>query len=68
MVLVNTILRQCGEIGKHNRLKICRPFGLVGSSPTTGTILMTKKQILGAWVLIILIVILNCFLAAEFLV
>jgi len=29
---------------------------------------MTKKQILGAWVLIILIVILNCFLAAEFLV
>jgi len=29
---------------------------------------MTKKQILGAWVLIILIVILNCFLAAKFLV
>ena len=37
--LANYISSQCGEIGKHNRLKICRPFGLVGSSPTTGTIL-----------------------------
>ena len=22
-----------GEIGKHNRLKICIPFGITGSSP-----------------------------------
>ena len=26
-----------GEIGKHNRLKICRLHGLVGSSPTERT-------------------------------
>ena len=27
-----------GEIGKHTRLKISRPLGLVGSSPTRSTI------------------------------
>ncbi len=27
----------CGEIGKHNRLKICRPQGLAGSSPARRT-------------------------------
>ena len=37
-----TALCQCGEIGKHNRLKICRSQGLVGSSPTTGTTFMTQ--------------------------
>jgi hypothetical protein len=26
-----------GEIGKHNRLKICRSKGLPGSSPGRGT-------------------------------
>ena len=31
-------LSQCGEIGKHKTLKMSRPLGLVGSSPTTGTI------------------------------
>ena len=26
-----------GEIGKHSRLKICRPHGLAGSSPAERT-------------------------------
>ena len=28
-----------GEIGKHSRLKICRPSGLAGSSPAVRTIM-----------------------------
>ena len=31
----------CGEIGKHNRLKICRPYGLAGSSPARRTTLLS---------------------------
>ena len=27
-----------GEIGRHNRFKICRPLGRAGSSPASGTI------------------------------
>ena len=27
----------CGEIGKHSRLKICRPQGPAGSSPARRT-------------------------------
>ena len=30
----------CGEIGKHNRLKICRLHGLAGSSPARRTTLL----------------------------
>jgi hypothetical protein len=30
--------RPDGEIGKHSRLKICRPQGLAGSIPARGTI------------------------------
>ena len=29
--------RPDGEIGKHSRLKICRPCGLAGSIPARGT-------------------------------
>jgi hypothetical protein len=29
--------RPDGEIGKHSRLKICRPQGLAGSIPARGT-------------------------------
>jgi hypothetical protein len=31
-------LRPSGEIGRHNRFKICRSFGRAGSSPASGTI------------------------------
>ena len=31
------ILWPCGGIGIHNRLKICRPIGLAGSSPARAT-------------------------------
>ena len=32
-----------GEIGRRNRLKIYRPHGHVGSSPTSGTNISLKK-------------------------
>jgi hypothetical protein len=31
-----------GEIGKHSRLKICRPRGLAGSSPAERTTYLYK--------------------------
>ena len=35
---------RCGEIGRHSRLKICRPKGLVGSSPTIGIMEMVQEK------------------------
>ena len=35
--------RPDGEIGKHRRLKICRPQGLAGSIPARGTKKQTKS-------------------------
>ena len=37
-------MRRCGETGKHKALKMLRPNGFVGSTPTIGT----TKQSLGA--------------------
>ncbi len=34
----HNVFRGYGEIGRHNRLKICRPVGHAGSSPATRTI------------------------------
>ncbi len=34
---------RCGEIGKHARLKIAWLYGLVGSSPTSGTIVVHSQ-------------------------
>ena len=36
-------LRPSGEIGRHNRFKICRSFGRAGSSPASGTILKFQE-------------------------
>ena len=35
-----------GEIGKHSRLKICRPRGLAGSSPAERTTLHISSNVL----------------------
>ena len=39
--ILYAVLLMCpdGGIGRRNRLKICYPYGCVGSSPTPGTIL-----------------------------
>ena len=46
-----------GGIGIHNRLKICRPIGLAGSSPASATI---NGEIVKYFLILVIILLSGC--------